>query len=135
MLSIKRRNLGASVWKLAGLLTLAPGGAWAQAGAPASMQTLSAPVVTPVVVDAAAAPQAAPAEPLAEAIAEPVGNSTQRLLALQRSGQLASTLPRPLPGEIAQRSRERYLKSFEREIPERFQSSVGAKSGQGAGGR
>jgi len=55
--------------------------------------------------------------------------STHRLLALQRDGVLASPVPRPLEGEIAQRSRIRYLKSFEREIPERFQSSIAQKSG------
>ncbi|WP_225783578.1 DUF3613 domain-containing protein [Xenophilus sp. Marseille-Q4582] len=132
---------------LAGLLAAAlPLAAGAQAGSP--VQALAAPTVAPVVVDAAplaqsAAPVGASAATAAEpTAAEPmapaaprVGESTQHLLALQRTGQLASPVPRPLPGEIAQRSRERYLKSFEHPIPERFQSSVGAKSGQGAGGR
>jgi len=61
-----------------------------------------------------------------------VGDATQGLLAWQRSGDIASKTPRPIAGSIAQRSYERYLKSFEFPIPERFNSSV--KSGSASNG-
>ena len=53
-----------------------------------------------------------------------VGDATQGLLAWQRSGDIASTTPRPIGGSVAQRSYERYLKSFEFPIPERLSSTV-----------
>lgn len=56
------------------------------------------------------------------------GEGARSLLALQRSGQAASAVARPVPGEVSRRARERYLKSFEHAIPERFQSSVTHKS-------
>lgn len=60
-----------------------------------------------------------------------VGDATQDLLAWQRSGVIASSTPRPIPGAIAYRSYERYLKSFEYPIPERLNSSVKTQSGGG----
>lgn len=139
----KTRGARAGALWLGGLL-LAPLVVFAQAqmprASPMQVLPLTTPVVTPVGVDAAPPPHGA--APMATASAAPlpataeapwesparVGDSTQRLLALQRGGQVASATPRPLPGEIAQRSRERYLKSFEYPIPERFQSSVSQKA-------
>lgn len=78
----------------------------------------------------AARAQPAPATPVAEADApfdQPaaqVGSATHRLLALQGSGQAASPTPRPITGDIAGRSYDRYLKSFEFPIPERFGTTV-----------
>jgi hypothetical protein len=63
-----------------------------------------------------------------------VGDATQGLLAWQRSGEIASTTPRPIAGSVANRSYERYLKSFEFPIPERMSSSVKSPSGSGSGG-
>jgi hypothetical protein len=65
-------------------------------------------------------------QPMEEANAEPlqVGDATQVLLAWQRSGEIASSTPRPIAGEVVARSYARYLKSFEYPIPERFTSSV-----------
>jgi len=63
-----------------------------------------------------------------------VGEATQSLLALQRAGTSASATPRPIPGEIAHRSYERYLKSFEYPIPESFNSTV-KTSGSGGSSR
>ena len=61
-----------------------------------------------------------------------VGDATQGLLAWQRGGEIASPTPRPIAGNVANRSYERYLKSFEFPIPERMTSSV--KSASGGGG-
>jgi len=60
-----------------------------------------------------------------------VGNATQGLLARQRSGDIASKTPRPIAGSIAQRSYERYLKSFEFPVPERLSSTVKTSTGSG----
>lgn len=64
-----------------------------------------------------------------------VGDSATGLLALQREGGNASPTPRPIDGEVARRSYERYLKSFEFPIPEHFSSTVKTKSDAGGGGR
>ncbi|MFS2164959.1 DUF3613 domain-containing protein [Variovorax sp. Varisp62] len=61
-----------------------------------------------------------------------VGDATQGLLAWQRNGDIASRTPRPIMGSVAQRSYERYLKSFEFPIPERLSSTV--KSSPGSSG-
>ncbi|RIX84007.1 DUF3613 domain-containing protein [Acidovorax cavernicola] len=62
-----------------------------------------------------------------------VGDATQGLLAWQRSGDVASRVPRPIAGNVASRSYERYIKSFEHPIPERLGSTV-ANPNNGAGG-
>lgn len=54
-----------------------------------------------------------------------IGRSTYDLLAVQRASQ--GLRPRPIDGEQAGRSYERYLKSFETEIPERFETGLGVK--------
>jgi hypothetical protein len=75
---------------------------------------------------------AAPTTPEAAPAAPRVGDATYSLLEKQRTGTLASTTPRPIAGEVAQRSYERYLRSFERPIPESFTTvaSPGAKTGK-----
>lgn len=50
-----------------------------------------------------------------------VGPATRSWMELQRSGAQASTVERSLPGEIADRSYQRYAKSFEQPIPETFE--------------
>jgi len=60
-----------------------------------------------------------------------VGDATNDLLAWQRAGLIASPTPRPIPGAIAYRSYERYLKSFEYPIPEHLNSSVKTQSSAG----
>jgi hypothetical protein len=62
-----------------------------------------------------------------------MGDATQNLLAWQRSGEIASRTPRPIAGNVAGRSYERYIKSFEHPIPEHLGSTV-TKSNGGAGG-
>jgi hypothetical protein len=54
-----------------------------------------------------------------------VGGATESLLALQRASQGAR--PRPIDGEQASRSYQRYLKSFEAAIPERFDTGLDVK--------
>ena len=66
---------------------------------------------------------AAPATPLR------VGDATYTLLEKQRVGTLASDTARPIAGEVAQRSYERYLRSFERPIPESF-TTVASPAGK-----
>jgi hypothetical protein len=62
-----------------------------------------------------------------------VGDATQGLLAWQRSGDIASKTPRPIAGNVAQRSYERYLKSFDFPIPERMSSTVKTSTDSGSG--
>lgn len=57
-----------------------------------------------------------------------VGDATRDLLVLQREGRAASHTPRPIAGEVANLSYQRYLKSFTHEIPLDFKSSVGQQS-------
>ncbi|RYX89638.1 MAG: DUF3613 domain-containing protein [Comamonadaceae bacterium] len=53
-----------------------------------------------------------------------VGDATRALLAHQADGVSASAVPRPIAGDVAQRSYERYLKSFEYPVPESFGTTV-----------
>lgn len=54
-----------------------------------------------------------------------VGAATSDLLALQRKS--TGSRPRPIDGEQASRSYQRYLKSFETTIPERFETGLALK--------
>ncbi|WP_394681668.1 DUF3613 domain-containing protein [uncultured Comamonas sp.] len=54
-----------------------------------------------------------------------VGRATERLLAMQVASP--GVHPRPIDGEQARRSYQRYLKSFETKIPERFEAGVDVK--------
>jgi hypothetical protein len=67
------------------------------------------------------------------AVSTRVGAATSSLLAMQRGGVAASSVPRPVSGEIATRSYQRYLKSFDHPIPERF-GPRGASGGTASGG-
>jgi hypothetical protein len=141
---------------LAVALLLAAPVAFAQTDAAKPMEAGSKGVATVQVPDADKAPSAQPVSvsvadgqqpQMAEASGEEefevlpleVGDATLNLLAWQRSGQIASTTPRPIAGSVANRSYERYLKSFEYPIPERLTSTVskssGADSGNSSGGR
>lgn len=121
-----------------------PAGPQATPVGPAPQATKPAPTAAAPAAAAAHAPAAMPEPPGAEEMAdgeeffydEPlqVGDATQDLLAWQRSGEIASTTPRPITGNVANRSYERYLKSFEFPIPERMTSSVkSSASGSGSG--
>ena len=56
-----------------------------------------------------------------------IGPATERLLDLQRHAQ--SERPRRIDGELASRSYQRYLKSFETTIPEHYSTGIDAGSG------
>ncbi len=55
---------------------------------------------------------------------EAVRKDALPLVELQRSGSAASTVPRPIAGEVANLSYQRYLDSFKRPVPEHFSSTV-----------
>lgn len=52
------------------------------------------------------------------------GQSTQQWLDLQKSSEQAPADERPLDGDVAKRTYQRYLKSFEAEIPQEFETGV-----------
>ncbi|WP_226491043.1 DUF3613 domain-containing protein [Hydrogenophaga taeniospiralis] len=54
-----------------------------------------------------------------------VGDATRSLLQRQREGSVASTVPRPIEGSVAELSHQRYLKSFQTEVPPWFGSRLG----------
>ncbi len=51
-----------------------------------------------------------------------VGTTTQEWIDLQKSGVEAPEDDRPLQGDVAKRTYQRYLKSFETDVPEQFES-------------
>jgi hypothetical protein len=119
------------------LMVFAPA-ALAQEAKPAAPVTQAQPPTVPANTQASAPMPPQDQEEMAEGedfVYEPlqVGDATQGLLAWQRSGEIASTTPRPIAGSVANRSYERYLKSFEFPIPEHMNSSVKSSSGSGSG--
>ncbi len=95
------------------------------------------PAIAPSSVSAPAVPQ--PYMPLPTSHGKPVlqdpearrkrvlvvGRATERLLAMQTASP--GVHPRPIDGEQASRSYQRYLKSFETKIPERFETGLDVK--------
>lgn len=119
-----------SVFGLAAVLMTVFPAAFAQDAKPIGPPAAPASAEAPVPTSAEGQPQIAEdAEPVYERLQ--VGDATQGLLAWQRSGEIASPTRRPIAGEVANRSYERYLKSFEFPIPERMSSIV--KSGSSGG--
>ncbi len=53
-------------------------------------------------------------------------SSTQKWLELQRSGKAASTQAQPISGEVMDKVHQRYIKSFERPIPEFYEHEMPA---------
>lgn len=95
--------------------------------APAAAQTATA---TPLPSDAnSASPSATNARPATASRprSPAVGDVTHKLFALQASGESASTVARPIAGDVAQKSYQRYLNTFDLPIPATFTTTV--KSG------
>lgn len=71
--------------------------------------------------------------PAAEVAAEPViGTYTKAWLDLQKSGQMAEGEARPMDGEAAEASYQRYLDSFSHPIPQSLGRGESASSGSGS---
>lgn len=97
----------------------------------------AAPLPPPAAVTEAPLPQLVVAEP--PAAVEPVraegfGSDTRYWVATQISGSQAVTEQRPMAGEVAKRTYDRYLKSFEYPIPETFKRE-GFNNGGGSSTR
>ena len=67
----------------------------------------------------------APQQPTPDESHIVIGSATEHLFALQRS--LPAQRPRPIDGEQASRSHQRYLKSFETTIPEKYETGLDVK--------
>lgn len=96
----------------------------ALAGA-ASAEALPARAVAQVeTAPADAPPTAAPAAPAVRPATREIeiGRATEALWALQRASR--GTHPRPIDGDQASRSYQRYLKSFETQIPEHYNAGL-----------
>lgn len=72
--------------------------------------------------------------PLA-AMADPKpGTETRAWIDLQKSGKSSATDSRPMPGEVAGKVYDRYVKSFDHPIPETYSRESFVSSGSGSGG-
>ncbi|MGQ0502711.1 MAG: DUF3613 domain-containing protein [Panacagrimonas sp.] len=61
----------------------------------------------------------------------PVGTETRDWTALQVEGKAGSDVPRPMPGEIAERVYQRYAESFSHPIPEKLSQDSFTTTGGG----
>lgn len=61
------------------------------------------------------------------------GTETRAWVQLQKNGKAASKQKRPVPGEVAEKSYERYVKSFDHPIPETYSRESFNSSGGGSG--
>lgn len=60
-----------------------------------------------------------------------VGDDTRTWLEYQESGRGAEGEARPIPGEVADKVYQRYLNSFDNQIPERYERESFVSSGSG----
>jgi len=76
------------------------------------------------------------AQPAGDATAAPsdFGSQTNAWLSMQLNPAYTANDPRPIPGEVANRTYVRYLDSFSHPIPEQFERQSFSGSGGGAGG-
>ena len=63
----------------------------------------------------------------------PLGTDTRAWLDLQKSPAAQASESRPVPGEVAERTYQRYVKSFNYPIPEQFKRESFKSSGGGGG--
>lgn len=94
-------------------------------------RTTTAALMFPLLL--ALAPQVFAQDAAANLIAP---GSARDWLELQKSGSAASAVDRPMPGEIADRSFQRYADSFSQPIPETLnrEEFLSENSGGGGGG-
>lgn len=93
--------------------------------APAPAAAMSTPVSMPTSLSATSI------EPIAQTLPTrslDMGSATEQLLARQRSAP--GLRPRPIEGEQAGRSWQRYLKSFETKIPEKYETGIDTGGGR-----
>lgn len=66
-----------------------------------------------------------------------LGEEVRAWTDLQKSGAASTPTAQPMPGEIADKVYDRYLKTFDTPIPQTFEreSFVGGGSGGGSGGQ
>lgn len=69
----------------------------------------------------------------ASVTATPAAGSARDWIELQKSGAAASAVARPLPGELADRSFQRYADSFSQPIPETLNREEFLSEGGGGG--
>lgn len=70
---------------------------------------------------------------LAQAQDAASSGNAREWLELQKSGSAASPVARPLPGEIAERSYQRYAESFSQPIPKTLEREGFLSQGGGGG--
>lgn len=64
-----------------------------------------------------------------------LGDETRAWTDLQKSGAASNPKPQPMPGEIADKVYDRYLKTFDHAIPETFSRDSFVGGGGGSGGQ
>ncbi|CAH0167806.1 DUF3613 domain-containing protein [Stenotrophomonas lactitubi] len=122
------------------------GAAPAPAAAPLHSEPLATVDVSPLPAAATAADPAAPAAPASAAAtpdfggtqlrpnASQIGDTTRSLFRLQASGEVAGARL-PILGDQATSSYARYLKSFQYDIPQFFETDVAKSAGSSRSGR
>ncbi|MFC4251059.1 DUF3613 domain-containing protein [Sinimarinibacterium flocculans] len=68
----------------------------------------------------------------AEPQTAPVGTDTRAWLQLQASGNASKGELRPMPGEVADKVYDRYLQSFDNQIPDEFERETFVSGGSGS---
>lgn len=109
------------------LAMLLPATANAQQEAHADRTVAAVEATAPTATTAQGEGTASPSIQVQAARRIDIGAATGQLLAMQRSSQ--GLRPRPIDGEQAGRSYQRYLKSFETTIPEHYETGIDAGSG------
>lgn len=64
-----------------------------------------------------------------------LGDEVRAWTKLQESGAASNPKPQPMPGEIADKVYDRYLKAFDQAIPESFTRDSFVSGGGGSGGQ
>lgn len=64
-----------------------------------------------------------------------LGDEVRAWTDLQKSGLASNPNPQPMPGEIADKVYDRYLKTFDYAIPEAFNRDSFVSGGSGSGGQ